>query len=176
MVSHPAFGSSSFKLVAKGLVALHRLGKEGNDDSPQAESIRDAMDASWNALSKIEAERAQWLSEDLYSVSEPSEATTQKEVSAQAQQQLNEALEARQSREWDRSLDLLRQWKEYILPAQLSYIRGSIWQQAGNADVAAMFYEHASESDPTNANYRAIYMHALAESDAPVAGSRKEPA
>jgi tetratricopeptide (TPR) repeat protein len=165
MVAHSPFGSPSFRLVAKGLVELHRLGKDGKDDSPEAESVRDALDAPLNALNRTEEERAQWLSEDLYSVSEPPAATTQKQMNPQAQQQLNEAVEARQSREWDRALALLRQWREYISPALLSYLRGSIWLEAGNPDVAAMFYGHASESDPANANYRAIYMHALAESE-----------
>src|SRR2546423_1356575 len=103
MVAHPAFGSPSFKLVAKGLVELHRLIKDGKDDSPEAESVRDALDTPLKALNRTEKERAQLLSEDLYSVSEPSVATTQ-EMNPQAQLQLNEAFEARQSREWDRAL------------------------------------------------------------------------
>jgi tetratricopeptide (TPR) repeat protein len=37
--------------------------------------------------------------------------------------------------------------------------------EAGNADVAAMFFGHASEIDPTHAAYRAFYMDALIESD-----------
>jgi hypothetical protein len=169
MVTHSPFGSPSFQLLAKGLVALHRMGKDGKDDSLEADSVRDAMDAPWNALNRTEEERAQWLSEDLYSVSEPPAATTQKEINPQAQQQLNEAMEARQSREWDRALALLRQCGEYISPALLSYLRGSIWLEAGNPDVAAMFCEYASESDPTNADYRASYMRALAESDSDAA-------
>jgi len=170
MVTHPPSGSPSFKLVAKGLVALHRLIKDGKDDSLEAESLRDALDAPLKVLNRTEKERAQWLSEDLYSVSEPPAATTQKEMNPQAQQQLNEAFEARQSREWDQALALLRQWRECISPALLSYMRGSIWFEAGNPEVAAVFYGHASDSDPTNANYRAIYMHALAESDPDAAG------
>ena len=62
-------------------------------------------------------------------------------------------------------LALLRRWREYIAPELLSYLRGSIWLEAGIPDVAAVFYEHASEGDPANANFRAIYMHALTESD-----------
>ena len=170
MVAHPPFGSPSYKLVAKGLVELHLLIKDGKDDSPEAESVRDALDAPLKALNRTEKERAQWLSEDLFSVSEPPAATTQKELNPQAQQQLNEAIEARQSREWDRALALLRRGREYISLALLSYLRGSIWLDAGNPDVAAVFYGHASESDPANANYRAIYMHALAESDPDAAG------
>lgn len=170
MVTHSPFGSASFKRVAKGLVELHRLIKEGKDDSPDAESIRDALDVPLNALSRTEKERAQWLSEDLYSISEPPSVTTQKEMNSQTQQQLNEAFEARQSREWDRALALLRRWREFISPALLSYLRGSIWLEAGNSEVAAQFYGHASESDSANANYRAVYMHALAESNPNAAG------
>lgn len=123
------------------------------------------------ALNRAERERAQWLSEDLYSVSEPHDATLQKELNPHAQQQLNEAFEARRDGDWDRALALLRRWREYISPALLSYLRGSIWLEAGSPNVAAVFYRHATESDPENANYRAIYMHALDESD-PVAASR----
>ncbi|MGO9115170.1 MAG: hypothetical protein ACLP9L_38655 [Thermoguttaceae bacterium] len=80
MVVHPAFGSPSFKLVAKGLVELHRLIKAGHDDSPEAESVRDALNAPLKALNATEKARAQWLSEDLYSVSEPPAATTLREM------------------------------------------------------------------------------------------------
>ncbi len=50
---------------------------------------------------------------------------------SEAQEQLNEAIEARQRREWDRALKLLRRWREYISPALLSYVRGRIWEEAG---------------------------------------------
>lgn len=170
MIEPPPFGSSSFKLVAIGLVALHQLAKDGKDDSPEAESVRDALDAPLKALNRIEKERAQWLSEDLYSVSEPPSATTQQEMNPQAQQQLNDADEARQRQDWDRALALLRRWGKHISPALLSYMRGTIWEQTGYPDVAAFFYGHASEGDPTNANYQAGYMGALAESDSKAAG------
>jgi tetratricopeptide (TPR) repeat protein len=171
MDAHSQFGSPSFKLVAKGLVALHRLIKEGKDDSPEAESVRDALDAPLKALNRAEKERAQWLSEDLYSVSEPPAENTRKEKNPQAEKRLIEAFEALRSKQWDRALVLLRRWKEYIAPASLSYLRGSIWLEAGNPDVATVFYGHASETDPANANYRALYLGALAESD-PIAASK----
>jgi len=171
MIAYPPFGSASFQLVAKGLVALHVLGKEGKDDSPEAESVRDSLDLPLAALNRIEKERAQWLSEDLYSVSEPSSAI-QKEMNPQAQQQLSEAIEAQLKGEWDRALGLLRRWREYIAPSVLSYIRGSIWLAAGNADIATMFYGHAMENDPDNVNYQAIYLRALSESDTDSATNR----
>ncbi len=164
MDAHPPFGTPSFKLVAQGLVALQRLLMEGKEDSSEAESIRDALDAPLKVLSRGEKERAQWLSEDLYSIGEPP-ATSQREMNPQVQQQLNEALEARQGREWDRALALLRRWKEFISPALLSYLRGSIWSGAGYPDVASEFYRHASENDLTNAKYLSYYMSSLAETE-----------
>jgi tetratricopeptide (TPR) repeat protein len=171
MVAHPPFGSSSFRLVAKGLVELHRLITADKNDSPEAEAVRDALDAPLKALNPTEKARAQWLSEDLYSASsEPNAGIVQKQMTPQAQRQLNEALQARQNREWDKALELLRQWEEYVLPAQLSYLRGSVWFEAGSFTVAAAFYQHASECDPENANYKAIYMHSLEKSHPPSAG------
>ncbi len=164
MVLHPPFGSSSFKLVAKGLVELHRLGKSGNDDSPEADSIRDALDAPLDALSQKEKHRAQWLSEDLYSVSEPASGAVLIEMTAQAQQQFDEVFAALQSGDWDGALALLRRCQEYIAPALLSYLRGEIWSDAGYPEAAAMFYGYASESDPTNAHYRALHLKALDQS------------
>lgn len=162
--------SPSFTLAVKSLIALHRLIKDGKDDSPEAEAIRDALDAPLSALNAAEKERAQWLSEDLYSVSEPPAGPT-KEMNPQAQRYLSEAIEARERREWDRALTLLRRWREYISPALLSYQRGLIWREAGIPEVAAEFYGHAAECDPENANYRAVYLHVLAESD-PSAAAR----
>ncbi len=165
MVTPPPFGSVSFRLVVRGLVALHRLIKEGKDDSPDAERIRDAPDAPLKALNATEKNRAQWLSDDLYSISEPDAGTKHRAMDPQFQQQLNEALEARQSRDWDRSLAILRRLKDYKLPALLSYLRGSIWLDAGYPEIAVEFYRHCAEGDPSNANYLALYIHALAESD-----------
>lgn len=165
MIAQSSFNNPNFKLVAKGLVDLHRLDRAGKDDSPEAESIRDALDAPLDALSQAERERAQWLSEDLYSVSDPPGNTTQKEMNPQAQQKFEEAVEARNKLEWDKALKLLRGLRECIPPTQLSGMRGSIWRAIGNFDVAAAFYGHASETDPDNHNCTSLHMIVLAESD-----------
>jgi tetratricopeptide (TPR) repeat protein len=162
MDAHPTFGSPSFKLVARGLLALHRLITEGKEDSPEADAVRDALDSPLRVLSRVEKERAQWLSEDLYSVGEPP-APDLREMTPQAQQQFYEALEAGQKREWDRALVLFRRCREFISPSLLSFLRGKVWAEAGYPDIASAFYGHASESDSTNAEYQASYMHSLAE-------------
>jgi tetratricopeptide (TPR) repeat protein len=165
MIAESRFGGPSFNLVAKELIELHRLIKIDKEDSAEAESIRDALDAPLKALNAMEKTRAQWLSEDLYSVSEPTPETVhQQQMTSEAQRHLNEVSDARRNGEWDKALELLRKWSAYVLPAQLSYLRGAVWSEAGNLDVAAEFYGHAAESDPENAVYRALYMHALAQS------------
>lgn len=164
MATDAPLGSPSFKLVAKGLIELHRLIQQGQDESPQADLIRDALDDPLRALSENERIRAQWLSDDLYSVSK-AEVAEPRPMSAEAQRELNEATEARRNGQWDRALGLLRAWQDFVLPAQLSYLRGAIWLGAGQPEVAAVFYAHAADSDPENANYRVLHLHTLEKCD-----------
>jgi len=79
----------------------------------------------------------------------------------QAQAGLIEALEARQRGEWDRALDLLRRWRAHIDPALLSYLRGSIWLEAGDVETAADFFAHAARLLPGAEDYLAHFMYAL---------------
>ncbi|MGD9646985.1 MAG: hypothetical protein AB7U73_14840 [Pirellulales bacterium] len=158
------FDNPTFAFVAKGLVDLHRLIKAGQEDSPEAEAIRDALDGPLAALNPVEKLRAQWLSEDLYSISEPVDESALKPMNPQAQQRISEFSTARQRSDWDQALSVLRRWQGYISPALLSFLRGSIWFDAGVAVAAAAFLEHASQRDP--ANYRAVHLLALGESDA----------
>lgn len=165
MATHPHFGSPTFKLVVQGVLALHRLIEQGQDDSPEADSVRDALDAPLRVLNRTEKDRAQWLSEDLFSVSEPAASTTLNPLNPQALQELMEAIRARDTGEWDRALALLRKWRDHIPPALLSELRGSIWWSAGYSDVAAAFLQHAAELDRTNIAYQELLMHALADCD-----------
>ncbi len=170
MTLHPPFGSKSFGHVARGLVAIHDMIRAGTDESPEAESIRDSLDAPYKVLTPTERDRAQWLSEDLYSIGDPPNPATSKVLNLEAQQQLADAIVARQNREWDRGLLLLRQVQESLAPAILSFLRGSIWQESGHPHIATAFFRHASECDPENVTCRAMYLHALNESDLEAAG------
>ena len=57
--------------MVHGVRELHRLAVDGNDESPEADAIRDATDKPWVALSEAERNRVRGLSEDLYSLIEP---------------------------------------------------------------------------------------------------------
>ncbi len=169
MIAKTHFGSSTFKLVARNLVALHRLIMEGKDDSPEAEAIRDSLEAPLKTLSKSEKERAQWLSEDLYAVSELGNITTL-EMNQQAQRTFIAAVEARQRHEWDRALFLARQVRNSISPPLLSYFRGSTWHEAGYPEIAVEFLGHALQIETENENFRMSYLNSLSESDPEAAG------
>ena len=142
---------------------LHRLLAAGKDDSPEADAIRDATDGPWDSLSEVERNRVRNLAEDLYSLHEPPLAA--QPMNPQAQAKLNETFEARQRGEWDRALDLLRRWRAHIDPALVSYLRGSIWLEAGDPATAAIFFEHACKLNPESENYRCLLLTALDISD-----------
>ncbi len=90
-------------------------------------------------------------------------------MTAEAQAKLLEAFEARQRGEWDKALDLLRRWRAHIDPSLVSYLRGSIWLEAGDPETAALFYAHAHKLEPTNGNYQAMTLYSLNIADSAAA-------
>jgi tetratricopeptide (TPR) repeat protein len=147
----------------QGLHRLHSLAVAGQNESPEADAVRDSMDRPWMALTEIEKKRISGLSADLDSIGEP--PTEVLPLNPQAQRKLVEACEARQAGEWDKALELLRYWGRYLEPALLSYLRGSIWMEAGDYATAAPFFQHAAQSEPGNANYASLYLYTLWRSD-----------
>lgn len=165
--------SPSYQATMSGLLRMHQLSLAGQEESEAADVVREAMCEPWEGLSKVEKERFTGLSKDLYEISDgrvqPSEP-----MNPQAQGKLVEAYEARGRGDWDKALDLLRQWGKHIPPALVSYVRGTIWQGAGEPAAAAAFFEHASRLEPANQNYEAVLLHALKASDPATAVSRAE--
>jgi tetratricopeptide (TPR) repeat protein len=172
MPAEPLILSPNYLTVVRGIREMHRLIAAGQADSPAAEALRDATDRPWQALTEVERKRASGLSEDLYSITEgPPPAW---DMNPQAAARLNHAFEARQRGEWDRALELLRKWGAHVAPALVSYLRGSIWIEAGDPHTAVLFYEHASRLQPDNGNYLAIFLHTLGIVDPVAAGRRGE--
>jgi tetratricopeptide (TPR) repeat protein len=172
MVPKPLTLNPNYVAMVRGTRELHQLLAAGKDDSPEADTIREATDGPWEALSEVERNRVRNLSEDLYSLVEP--PPNPQPMNPQAQAKLTQAFEAKQRGEWDRALDLLRRWRAYIDPALVSYLRGSIWLEAGDPATAALFYEHAFNSQRDNENYLAMFLYALNIADP--AAARKHAA
>ena len=62
--------SPSYFAVLHGLFEMYRLAKEGKFDSPEADAIRDEMDAPWTMLTETEKHTARDLSAALNAIVE----------------------------------------------------------------------------------------------------------
>ena len=51
----------------------------------------------------------------------------------------------------------------------MSYLRGSIWYEAGDFATAALFYKHAHDLKPDNGVYLAMYLVSLSHANDPKA-------
>ncbi len=174
MGPQPLTMSSNYLAIVRGLRELHRLRAAGREDSPEADAVRDATDTAWEGLTKEEKKRLSGLSEDLYSVSDRQRPTV-REMNPQAQSRLVDAVQAQQRGEWDRVLEILRRWTDYIDPALLSYLRGSTWLDVGDPETASLFLEHASILQPDNGQYLARFLASLSLS-APIQARRRAEA
>lgn len=172
MAARPLTLSPSYLAVVRGTHALHRLIAEGKDDSVEAEAIRDASDGPWQTLSEKERKRARLLGEDLYSLNEV--PFLRQALTSEAQAGLNQVYQERQRGEWDRSLELLRTWHAYIDPSLVSYLRGSIWLEAGDPATAALFFQHAHKLNPQDGSCLAMYLYSLNLADPPAASQEAQ--
>jgi hypothetical protein len=147
MERQPLALSPHYREFVRGLRELHRLAVSGQEESPEAETIRDAMDGPWGAMSLSERERARGLSEDLYSLSEPASGGN-KVLNSQAQAQLADASAAWRQGDLDSALELLRQCADSLTPGALNRFRGEIWLRAGDPETAALFLAHGGQPHP----------------------------
>src|SRR5438128_1578419 len=137
MAKHPFSTNPSYMQSIRGLHRLHELFVAGKSEDPDADAVRDSLERPWNCLSEAEQNRITGLSEDLYSIGEPPGEVLP--MNPLVQRKLVEAYEARQAGKWDRALELLRRWGRYLEPPLLSYLRGSIWDEAGDHATAVLF-------------------------------------
>ena len=157
MTRRPFSTSPSYVQSIQGLLQLHELTLKGEDESPEAEAIRDSLERPWIGLSEVERKRITGLSEDLYSVSEPSGEPIS--TNPQAQGKLMEAIEARQAGEWDKALqELLRRWGKYWNPLCCLTIVGTFGRERGIIKRPRGFTSMQLESDPSDEQFKAMYL------------------
>jgi hypothetical protein len=157
--------NASYLTVIRGLLRMHWLNANGQFESPEADALRDAMDEPWERLSSIERKRIAGLSADLNAMSDTPTPHAPLEINPQAEENLFKVHEARQSGEWDQAQELLRELGGDVSSALLSYLRGTIWSAAGDAETVAVFFEHALHLEPENNGYQAELSHALQRVD-----------
>jgi hypothetical protein len=163
-MSERFFRNPSFLDYVRLLHQLHRAIKEGWDETAKGEALRERMDEPGGGLSREEITSLNGISADFYSLTEPPSPDLQA-ITAEAKADLDSALEARKSSDFNRSLELLRKHAERVPPASLAYLRGRIWLEAGEYAIATEFLQRASELAPENPNFRYIALHSLWKSD-----------
>lgn len=122
------------------------------------------MDKSGRGLSRDEIESVNGISADFYSLSEMTEDGPPA-VTPEALADFAASLEARKSSKFHAALALLRTHGEAFPAPSLAYLRGRIWLEAGEYDIAHEFLEHAAELEPANSNFRYIALHSLWKAD-----------
>lgn len=169
----PLASSPSYQAVVRALLQIHRLTLDGQDESEEAEALRESMNEPWESLSEVEKKRVTGLSKDLYEISDgPAQAP--EPMNPQAQGKLNDAYEARGQGEWDRAFELWRRWGKYVPAPLLSYLRGTVWREAGDTVTAAVFFEHASQLEADNEVFETALLDALETANPGDAATRAE--
>ena len=166
----PISNNGAYVETIRGLLRLHELTENGQDDSPEADAIRDALELPWHELSDIEKTRITGLSEDLYSISDP--FPERMPTNPAAEQGRLDAIAASQAGDPDRALVLLRRSAQHLDRASLSFERGCVWVEAGDSETAKPFLAHAAKLDPSHGSVLYLYLSALNKSEPTTAASK----
>jgi hypothetical protein len=156
------FDNPDFLAYVRLLHRLHALIRLGQDESQEGESLRDALDAPGSRLSSDEIRCVSGISADFYTLEGPAVLPP---TTPDSRADLQPALLARDRQEYAQAFDLLRQLAESVPPAVLAYVRGTIWQAAGEHTIATDFFARAAHLEPENTQYADAYLHSLRLSD-----------
>jgi hypothetical protein len=140
------------------LKRLHRLIAEGQGDTDAADDLRDAMDGPWHSMSAEEIARVRALAADLYTLEDE---VGEPQPNGQEAEHLRAGLKrAWQERDWQTALELLRSHPCSLPPGETAFLRGLCWDELGDPDTAALFFERAARLDPRAAVYPVAVMEA----------------
>jgi hypothetical protein len=165
------FDNPHFREYVRLLHELHLAIKEGWDEAAEGEALRERMDESGSHLSGEEINSLNGISADFYSLVDtpPGEVSP---ITAEVMTDLESILQARKTNDFNKSLELLRKHVDRIPPSRLAYLRGSVWMEAREYPIAALFMQRASALEPDNSNFRYLALHSLWQAD-PSAAARQ---
>ena len=159
MTSRKFFENPAFLAYARLLRALHELIRAARDESPEGEAIREQMETPAASLTAEEVDCLNAISADFYTLSDaPSQP---QHAPPDLRSRLLEILEARDAGDSARALDLLRQNEAFLDPAVVAFMRGRIWAQAGEPEIARDFFRQARTLDSLHANSDFLWLDAL---------------
>jgi hypothetical protein len=135
MWTEPAY--SRYEALLK---RLHELNRQGKQDSPEADLVRQAMDALWSRLSEADKALLAGLSSDLSSLA-GKELIRDAEVDERVL--VARTCEAFEHGNWFGLLEALRYTHQHIPSELVAYMRGRCWQELGRSEAAFWFFERA---------------------------------
>ena len=146
----------AFHESAQLLMRLHELTKSGQQESKEADQIRDKMESPWAAMSDEERKRIRGLSADLYSIGENHAARGQAEL------ELEQSIEAAcREKRWGDLLEQVRHNAQRIPPAYVALFRGISWFNFGQPQVAIEFLREAKKLAPHDSQIEAWILFTL---------------
>jgi hypothetical protein len=154
------FANPDFLQYVRHLSQLHQLIREGADESPEGEALRDRLDGPGSRLSTDEVASVNGISADFYSLVAPPTGPTAPQTD-EVRADLRSALEARDRGDFGRALELLRRRAPSVNPAVLSYVRGTIWGEAGEDQIAVQFFRRAAQLGLSHIDYSYEELHEL---------------
>lgn len=143
MTTQPFFDNPHFRTYVRLLQQLHRLVREGLDETAEGEELRERMDEPARNLSQAEIDCLNGISADFYTLSHPPWQIQPSPPAAR--QEWNEMQKAREARDFVRALDRLRRNQAYRDAATVAFERGSVWSEAGENEIAVEFFHRARE-------------------------------
>ena len=143
MTAQRFFDNPNFLAYVRLLRQLHRLIRDGVDETAEGEELRERMDEPTRDLSQEEIDCLNGISADFYTLSDPPWQVQPSPLSVQ--QEWKEMQKARDTRDFVWALDLLRKNQAYHDAVTVTYERGNIWSGAGENEIAVEFFQRAKE-------------------------------
>lgn len=149
MITKTFFDNPDFISYVRLLGELHRLIRQGRDEGPEGDNLRDRMDAPGERLSREELTAVKGIAADFYTLSEAGDVGPAD--GARAEALVGAVALACESRRFLEALQLARQCEGVLSPARLAEVRAAIWQAANEPEIAQMFFERrrARSAAPT---------------------------
>lgn len=138
---------------------LHYMIADGKCDTPEADALRDRLDALARRIDATELSRLENLSGDLYMLQD--EETYVPLETTEAQDYDLMLWEAWSTRDWDRVLDLLRRDVVFREEDRRAYLRSRSYEALGHADTALLFMDYAHKLKPQDGVYPYLSMQLL---------------
>lgn len=157
--NNSASAEPAFEAGLALLLRLHELAMDGQNDTDNADGVRDELDAHWSRLRADDRRFLQDISADLQTL-EP-DYVKPRIIRWEDADFRTRLVRAHETKAWRDLLRLLRDEPSFLPEDRIMYMRGRALQQLGLPVVALGFFERAHALDPANVNYECLLLDAL---------------